>query len=101
MTDLISREAAIALAKVLPSHKASLSIEHNKHLDYYRTAEEEILTGSSYYHPDDFPEGELEKCIATNELWTLHWYPDTPVGFCLIHASTLEALLQAAAKDKS
>lgn len=95
-----AREIAEGLTGLLPSHKASLSIEHNRHLDYYRTAEEEILTNDSYYDEESFPEGEREKCIASNEIWTLHWYPETPVGFNLIHASTLEALLQAAANTK-
>jgi hypothetical protein len=35
----------------------------------------------------------MQRAIATDELWTMQWYPETPVGFCVLHASTLAALL--------
>lgn len=40
---------------------------------------------------EDIPPGELEKMLATDELWVVRWYPDTPVGFHQVAASTLEA----------
>jgi len=78
---------------LLPAHKASLSITHNQHKDYYQSVEQLISDPDGYYREDRFPEGELAKCIATDEIWTVHWYPDTPVGFCVVHASTLEDAL--------
>ena len=86
---------AAMIAELLPAHKASLSIIHNKHLDYYESAKTQIERDDDYYHPDSFPEGERDKCITANEIWTLHYYPETPIGFNLIHASKLEALLRA------
>lgn len=80
----------------LPPHKASLSITHNQHKSYYETVAELIAQQEGYYSPDCFPEGERDKCIAQDEIWTLHWYPDTPVGFYMVHASTLEAAVNAA-----
>lgn len=54
------------------------------------------------YGPEDFdrygwvsPE-ERQKAIDTNSWWLLQWYPETPVGFCWLSASSLEALLAAA-----
>ena len=36
-------------------------------------------------------EDEREKAIKNNTVWTIHWYPDTPVGFTCVGASTFEA----------
>lgn len=36
-------------------------------------------------------EVEREKAIRTNSVWTIQWYPDTPVGFCCVGASTFDA----------
>jgi hypothetical protein len=48
-----------------------------------------------------FPEGsfvggaeEKKRCAETNSVWTAHWYPETPVGFCVLHAATFETLLK-------
>jgi len=39
-------------------------------------------------------ENEMTLAIKNNSMWTAHWYPDTPNGFYVLHASTLEALIQ-------
>lgn len=31
------------------------------------------------------------KAIRENSVWTIQWYPDTPVGFACVGASTFEA----------
>jgi hypothetical protein len=84
----------------LPKHACGLTLEHNPHLNIYMTVEQYLKNEHSNWGNEDnvgdFPGGEREKAIATNELWTLHWYPDTPVGFYRVAASTLEALLAAA-----
>lgn len=90
----MNKDEIAGLLELLPAHKASLTLTHNNHLDYYRTVEQEF-ENDTYYDEESFPEGEREKCIAANELWTLHWYPHTPVGFSVIHASTLEAVFRA------
>ena len=35
---------------------------------------------------------ERQECCNTNSIWTLQWYPDTPVGFYSISAPTLNRL---------
>ena len=100
MSDNLS-EIVAAFLSALPEHAASLSLEHNKHKDYYTTAAKEIENNPDYYDDESFPDGERERCIATDELWTLHWYPRTPVGFNVIHASTLEALMAAVAEHEA
>lgn len=74
-----------------PPHKCGLFLEHNSHLNVYATVEE--------YYPDGWLSDEQrEKAIASNNVWSLQWYPDTPVGFYRLVASDLEILLQEAIK---
>ena len=70
----------------LPEHKCGLYLTHNEHLDVYETVEQ-------FYGMEDFisPQ-EWEKAVAENSVWVLQWYPDTPIGFHRIAASTLEAI---------
>lgn len=79
-----------------PRHKCGLYLTHNQHRDYYQgLAEylEETKERDYWADPQD-----RESAIATGELWELQWYPDTPVGFIVIRASTLERLLAFAEK---
>ena len=81
----------------LPKRKASLIIEHNPHKNYYETVEEHV----NGFCPDSWAsEEERVNSIMGNELWTIQWYPETPVGFCVVHASTLDAALAAANEDE-
>lgn len=36
-------------------------------------------------------EEERLKAIRENSVWSIQWYPETPVGFCCVGASTFEA----------
>lgn len=40
---------------------------------------------------------ERDRALATDECWLAHWYPDSPVEFCILLASSQEALLAALA----
>ena len=73
----------------LPEHKCGLRLTHNAHKDVYETIQD-------YYDAEDFvsPE-EYIKAIDKNSVWTLQWYPETPVGFYMICASSLEAIEKA------
>ncbi len=76
-------------------------IHHNEHRVFYETAQQAIGEdfGASVYRRDDFPdEAEIEKAIATDNVWTIHWYPETPVGFHIVCAATLERALEVARK---
>jgi len=70
----------------LPEHKCGLHLSHNEHRDVYETVEQ-------FYESDCFvsPE-EWRKAVAEDNVWVLQWYPDTPIGFYRIAASTLEAI---------
>ena len=79
-----------------PAHKAGLHLTHNEHRNYYETVESAIERGT--YSRDDFPdEAEIAACIAADSVWSLQWYPDTPIGFYCVCAATFERVLQLAA----
>lgn len=47
-----------------------------------------------WFGAEDFTSPEArQKCIDTNSIWTAQWYPQTPVGFCTLHAPTFEELI--------
>lgn len=79
-----------------PNHEASMTLTHNDHKNSYQTVEEWLADQRmgeqwfSWVSPE-----EQTKALATNSVWTLQWYPDTPVGFYALAASTFEALMEA------
>jgi len=80
-----------------PAHKASMHLTHNDHLSYYQTVEQSILSRDHGYTDDCWVSSEQrQKAIDTNECWFIQWYPETPVGFCILSAADLDALLEAA-----
>lgn len=75
----------------LPKHKASLTICHNDHKDIYESAEQWIVNNEWCDWKND---EDKQRAIATDSIWTIQWYPDTPVGFIAIAAPTLAELLE-------
>lgn len=65
-----------------------LMFDFNGHMGSYMSIEE-------YYedclHMDDWvsPE-ERERALANNQVWCLHWYPNTPIGSYKILCHSLE-----------
>jgi hypothetical protein len=41
-------------------------------------------------------EEERQKALRENSVWTIQWYPETPIGFHCVGASTFEAAAQFA-----
>ena len=74
----------------LPPHKCGLYLTHNEHRDWYESIEDFIANREL---AGDFPsEEEHLKAVAEDSLWVLHWYPETPIGFHRVAASSLEAI---------
>lgn len=48
-------------------------------------------------HVDDDP-AEQQRMKDTNTIWTLQWYPITPVGFNAINGASLDFVIDAAMK---
>jgi hypothetical protein len=81
---------SLTIENKLPKHKCGLFLTHNEHKNIYQTAEEYIKNED---HTTWESEEHKQKAINTNEIWTLQWYPETPIGFYEISAPTLEDLL--------
>jgi len=79
----------------LPKH-LTLTLEHNPHKAYYETVQDYVGRDRDLAGDWVSPE-EREKAFESQELWTVQWYPQTPVGFNYLQASSLEALLEAIA----
>jgi hypothetical protein len=87
---------------VFPPHKCGLFLTHTEHRDYYESAAEWIAQKETLM---DGAEGlwkdaeARQRAIDTDEVWVLQWYPETPVGFNIVLAPTLEELLARAAES--
>jgi hypothetical protein len=85
----------------LPEHKCELCLTHNQHRSYYQTVKqfcEERISQGSLHEEDCVSFEQREKAFATNELWELQWYPETPIGSFRILSCDLEALLEETGK---
>ena len=82
------------IAERFPAHKCGLILSHNEHRNFYEPLamyiEERDLT-------DSFASAQaIQEAIDADEIWVLQWYPETPIGSCMLAASTLEAVLKMA-----
>lgn len=73
----------------LPEHKFGLYLSNNHHKLIGETIQE-------CYDAKDFvsPE-EYIKAIDENSVWVLGWYPETPIGYHVMAASSLQAIEDA------
>lgn len=82
----------------LPDHQASLQLTHNDHRNTYQASADWIAEqeqdGDCWF--DWVSDEQRQKAIETDSIWTLQWYPDTPVGFVALAAADLDVLLEAA-----
>lgn len=85
-----SRLVSEALLTLLPQHACGLYLNHNAHKDIYEIAEHWVADNDWCDWKD---EDAKARAIATDSIWTLQWYPETPIGFRAIAAPTLEELL--------
>lgn len=84
----------------LPRH-INLSIEHQPHKSNYESIESyEQWRGSRAADDWASPE-QREKAIATDNLWTVQWYPDSPVAFCFMMGADLDVLLARIKEDNA
>jgi len=95
LPDELERLRAVALdGSVFPAHRAELHLDHNDHKNAYESAEHWIVeNGETYAWQDDEAK---QRAIDTDEIWTLQWYPNTPIGFFAVAAPTLDEVLALA-----
>lgn len=94
MSDIVTDIAALQPA-LLRGEFSSLTISFNDFACNYvdaRTAVEEGIV------PDDgwVSDAERERALERNSIWEVQWYPDTPVGFNVVRASSIEAAVAGA-----
>jgi len=77
----------------------SLTIHFNEHANLYETVEAWIIDAEeSECYFSWVSLDERQRAIETDSVWICQWYPQTPVGFCALAASTFEALMAAVNK---
>lgn len=91
----------MSMEGLMPAHKASLHITHNDHKSQYQSAAEwvedmESCRADGHAYAEWISDEQMQKAIETDSIWTVQWYPDTPVGFCCLAGADLEAVLAAA-----
>jgi hypothetical protein len=86
------------LKSLLKGEYCQLYLTFNDDAGSYMTVKEAESNGDT--HGDWVSEKEKEKGMATNSKWNLQWYPESPVGFCILSASSLPALFEAVFKEK-
>jgi len=82
-----------------PKHEASLTLQHNDHKNVYQSAFDWIDEYHQHYQWKD--EEAKQRAIETDSIWTLQWYPITPIGFFAVAAPTLEEVLAMAQEVES
>lgn len=80
----------------------SFSLNYNDHRCMYETAEQTMEHHAGDPKSDYYGEvsaDERAKMIDTNTIWTLHIYPNSPVGFNVYHAATLDTAIDLAMRQ--
>lgn len=85
---------------LFPPHLVCASIEHNDHKGVYQSIEDYVQDESEHMdYPVRFESAEhFRRSVETDELWAVRWYPNTPVGFCIVYAPTLDEAIAYAKK---
>lgn len=85
------------LKEILSLCKCSVSLEINKHRDYYQTVEEHLRDDiDTHCCPPEISDEVRGKMIESNTIVNLHFYPNTPMGFYDIYHYDLDACLDIA-----
>lgn len=80
---------------MLPRFKGSCTLQINEHHDCYQSVEEwddDQRRPSGERHFEWVSEEERQRAIETDTIVTLQIYPNTPVGFYALAASSIHAI---------
>ena len=86
------------LKNLLHGDFSSLTIAFNdEHACNYVTAQKYADEFGEYAVDRGWPSvDEREKALRENSVWSIQWYPKTPIGFYRVYASTFETAFQHA-----
>jgi len=73
---------------------SSLSVHRNDHAANYLTAAQEIEQEPEHF--GDTPAALIEEMKATNTIWWLQIYPNTPIRFSAWYGPTLDSVIEQA-----
>lgn len=73
--------SVVEVPPFMPPHKGSCTISHNDHLNNYATVEQEEEFHAEWFKGSWVSGESREFAIKNNQLWSIQWYPETPVGF--------------------
>ena len=77
-----------------PKHLGGLHLTHNANKSYYESAKQ-VLDNDPEMCLDWISAEERTKAYENDSIWEIYFYPDTPVGFIRLRASTFEALMRS------
>jgi len=78
-----------------PRHNITMYLIHNEHKSYCEPLDKYSESWQFTWVNEEQKKLALEK----DDVWTIQWYPDTPVGFYALAAHSLEILLKAACNE--
>lgn len=78
-----------------PRHAGGMYITHNEHKSFYQTAETWVQENADSKFGKWISEEQRAIAIASDSIWMVQWFPDTPGGFCARIGATLDAVLEA------
>lgn len=85
------------LKKILSLCKCSVSLEVNKHRNYYQSAEEYIDQDLACRGcPPDIDAETRHNMITSDTIIEFQFYPNTPIGFYDIYGYDLDMVLDSA-----
>lgn len=85
-----------SLRSLLRGEHSSLTLSFNDHACNYVTVKEAVESNCMLEHGTWVSDEEKRRAIESNSLWSLHWYPDTPIGCYDLMGSSLESVVMAA-----
>ena len=83
------------LQDLIKKAKCSVSITINSHRDFYETIEEHIESDDR----EDISKDVWDKMIELDTCVRLQFYPDTPIGFYVIHHYDVEMAIDIALSE--
>lgn len=94
--DLESCKLSGGLKKVTWPRHHGMIIEHNPHKMNYQTVAEWSANGSDGGSAQWISDEQRKIAVETDSIWTMQWYPNTPISFRFIAAATFEELIEYA-----
>jgi len=92
------KERKASIIMKFPEHHL-LYITHNEHRTNYESIEQYLKSGCMNRLKDMNPE-DVQKCIETDSIWEIQWYPRTPISFHWVGAATLERCFEIIATSQ-